>query len=432
MEHLNLDGIFWLDASPEDKVAGRLTFDAENGADLDLLGSFHTLPQLFDDLVHPVRIHGLAGAKRFTLIECRRNNASMQVPGFTRERYRPEVVLSGGHFSESQPLQFDGIRLKLSHLDNWVRKTGTDISFTRDEQGTGVRNIQITHVPLDKQVIPTDFGELQLIFSYRFNPDPFHTTKLTQSALLGVEFSESQDLQRVFDMSSDLMNLITVGVGAPAFVTEASLTNSDITRDLPSGKTFPVSFGLYYKGFADNLKREEKPVHPSQMLFTFDDIGGLDGIARWLSTAARFKAVTGSLLSHWYLPTIYTENQFLNIIIATEAFERIRLNRQNFDFSDGLKRLVNYAGDPFRSMVTDIDSWVNEIIRVRINYLVHRGLHSEPDGIRIYWLSESLYFLAVLCLLRECGIPESVMKNIKDNERLRTITERLTSTKSNI
>ena len=431
MEDLNLEGFFWLDAMPDDKVAGRLTFDAVNGADLDLFGSFHSLQKMFDEVEHPVRIHGIAEKKLLTLVDCWRVSSSIQSPGFARERYRPTMVLSGGHLNESKPLVFDGVRLKLHHLDDWVWKTGTVIDFDTDERGTGIESIHVTHNPLDKEFTSIDIGELELIFSYDFKPDPFHTTTLTQSALFGVRFDESRTMQGIFDIYAALRNLVTIGVGAPAFVTEASLVCSDLTRELPSGKEFPVTLGLYSQGLGDNTQSEAKNIHPSQMFFTYDDIGGLAGIARWIKTSAKFKAVIGSLLSHWYLPTIYTDNRFLNIIIAAEALERIRLNQQNLNFAKGLKRLVNYAGDPIQSMVSDVEGWVNEIVRVRQNNLVHRGLRGDAEGPRMFWLAESLYFLVVFCLLRECGVPEKVLENIKDHQKFRMIAEQLQSTKGN-
>ena len=44
MEELDVDGLFWLACQPDEKVAGRLKFDAANGAKLNLIGSFHKLP----------------------------------------------------------------------------------------------------------------------------------------------------------------------------------------------------------------------------------------------------------------------------------------------------------------------------------------------------------------------------------------------------
>ena len=428
MEELNLEGVFWLDNTPDDQVVGRLTFDSTNGALLDLIGSLHTLEESLGQSVPPVRILGLAGGKSLTLVECYRTNTTTRLPGLTREKYRATLVLSGCQIAESQPLVFDTVRIKLRHLDSWVSKTGTDIQITPDEQGIGIGKIQVTHKPLDKEVVPMDIGELELIFTYGFNQDPFHTTTLTQAAVLGTHFSEPRTVPNILETCTALRNLLTIGVGAPAFVLEATLMCSDLTRDLGEGKTSPVPIGLYTQGLSDDTQKESKDIHPIQMLFTFEDIGGLEGIAKWMNTSSKFKPVIGSLLSHWYLPTIYTDNRFLNIIIAAEALERIRLNQQNINFSKALERLADYAGTPFESFVQDVKPWVNEVVRLRTNNLVHRGLHGEIEGPRTFWLSESLYFLVVLCLLRECGVAESTLSKITCHQRFISTAEQLNST----
>ncbi len=429
MEELNLEGVFWLETMPDDQVAGRLTFDAVNGAELDLIGSFHSLQKLFNELERPVRIHGIAGGKALTLLDCLRTNMSIQVPGITSEKYRASVILSGCHLNESQPQVFDAVRVKFRHLDSWVGKTGTVVDTSSDEQSTRTGKIQITHTPLEKEAVPTDIGELELIFTYGLNRNPFNTITLTHSATLGIQFTEPRTLRDTFGICTALRSLITIGVDAPAVITEASLTHSNFVRALPEGKVSPIPIGLYNQELGDTTQGEVKNIYPAQMLFAFQDIGGLEGIAQWLKTSTKFKALIGSLLSHWYLPTIYTDNRFLNIIIAAEALERIRLNQQTINFSDGLGRLASIAGEPFKGLVQDVKSWVNEIIRVRTNNLVHRGLHGGIGGPRMYWLSESVYFLVVFCLLRECGVAESTLLNFMNHQRFRMIAEQLQSTK---
>ena len=429
MEELYLEGFFWLEATPDDEVAGRLTFDAVNGAELDLIGSFHPLQESFDELEHPIRIHGIAGGKLFTLIGCLRTNTSMQMPGIARERYRASIVLRGCQMNESQPLEFDAVRLRFCHLDSWVARTGTVIDYIRDEQSTVIEKIQVTHRPLEKEVAPTDIGQVELIFTYGIYSDPFHTTTLTQSVKLGVQFSKPLSLQNTFEVCTALRNLVTIGVDAPASITEVSLSHSGVTWESSDGKAWPLPIGLYTKGLGDHTQGEVKKIYPRQMLFTLDDIGGLNGITQWLKVSEKYKAVIGSLLSHWYLPTIYTDNRFLNIIIAAEALVRIRLQKQRVDFRKGLERLADDAGAPFESLVQDVEPWVNEIRDARVNNLVHRGLYGDLEGIRMFWLSESVYFLVILCLLKECGLAESTLSNITRHQRFRMIAEQLQNTK---
>ena len=429
MEELNLEGVFWLDNTPENQAAGRLTFDSRNGAHLDLIGSLADFEESFGEVAPPARILGVAGGKEVTLVNCLNTNTTMQVPGIVREQYKPAQVLVGCQISDSEPLTFDEVRLKLRYLDSWVRKTGTIVDFNPDGEGTKTGKVKISHNPLEKGVVLTDFGDLELTFAYSFNPDPFHTITLTQSAVLGAHFNEPRTVRSILETCTALRNLLTIGVGAPAFFLEVTLMSSNLTYDLKNGKTFSVPIGFYTQGLGDDTQKESKDIHPMEMLFTFEDIGGLEGIAKWMETSSKYKPVISSLLSHWYLPTIYTDNRFLNIIIAAEALERIRLNQQNINFSKGLERLAYHAGKPFESLVQDVKPWVNEVVRFRTNNLVHRGLHEDIEGPRIFWLSESLYFLVVLCLLRECGVAESTLSKITRHQRFISTAEQLNNTK---
>ena len=142
------------------------------------------------------------------------------------------------------------------------------------------------------------------------------------------------------------------------------------------------------------------------MLFTYADLGGLDGIGRWLTKSKEFWPVVAALTSRWYAPELYDELQFFSMVTAAEAFERIRLQEQDVKFKPALKRLVALAGTPFQSMVEDVDSWATRVVRTRNEHVVHRGLRGDPDGESLYWLTGSVYVLVVLCLLRECEVQE--------------------------
>ena len=42
-----------------------------------------------------------------------------------------------------------------------------------------------------------------------------------------------------------------------------------------------------------------------------------------LEVSERYEAVTSPLLSYRYLPSLYEENRFFNVVIASESSERI-------------------------------------------------------------------------------------------------------------
>ena len=102
------------------------------------------------------------------------------------------------------------------------------------------------------------------------------------------------------------------------------------------------------------------------MLFTYDGLGGLSGIGRWLTMAKKFRPVTGILMSRWYESDLYVELQFFSMVTAAETFARIRRQEQNFKFKTALETLAGHAGAPFQSVVDDVDSWAKCVVRTRI------------------------------------------------------------------
>ena len=123
-----------------------------------------------------------------------------------------------------------------------------------------------------------------------------------------------------------------------------------------------------------------------------------------------------SLLSHRYLPRMYIDNRFLNMVIAAESLERIRLQEQDFKLSKALETLASTGGTTFATLVVDVDGWIKEVVRTRVANVVHRGLQEEREP-EFYLLSESLYFLVVLCLLKECGVADKALSEIQRNPR---------------
>ena len=127
MENLDIEGIFWLAAKPDNKVAGRLKFDAIKGADLSLIGSFHNqlspgkteLEDLFGS-ERPVRIQGIAGTKTLTLCDSVQSKMTMNIPGIGQEAYHSPLLLTGHHFNEEDPIGVQAVNVRLRPLESWI------------------------------------------------------------------------------------------------------------------------------------------------------------------------------------------------------------------------------------------------------------------------------------------------------------------------
>ena len=186
---------------------------------------------------------------------------------------------------------------------------------------------------------------------------------------------------------------------------------------------------LYSRVAGAKASDEAEDSYPPRMLFAFDDIGGVEGVAKWLETAERFGTVVRLLVSHWYFPDSYTQNRFRDIITAAEAFERIRTGKQNTPLKRALLTMLSEAGDAGRRLVTDATAWASEIVKMRAVNVVHPGLGKSVDAAKMFYLSESVYLLVMMALLRESEVTEQVLANFSNHEKFQWTALQLQATR---
>ena len=421
MVDVNVVGSFWLAARPDKRVAGRLTFDAKDGTALELSGSFHDPREVLDkaraqqsgpvrvglgELLGlngpPVRILGNTPDGPLTLDGCLGELSSYHVP----------LVFHGAHFDEVEPLRFDAVKFQICHLAHWVWKSGLGgtVVFKRDSQE--VEQVRITYTPLEESVADTERGKLTLAFKYSHRGDRVVEHGIEQHCSLELRFHDSGSIDEIFEIHDALQALITIGVAAPAPVTSIELSHA--------GTRHPIQLRAWTNG-TDASDGDTRLIDQGKMLFTYDAIGGLEGIGQWLKMSKKFRPVLGVLTSRWYTPQMYDDLHFFYMVTAAEAFERIRRQEQNINFKEALTTLATDAGAPFQALVGDVNAWAGKVVQTRNNHVVHRGLHDNLNEEYLFWLTGSVYILVVLCLLRECGLPESALPNDDNCKWMRTL-----------
>ena len=420
---LDIIGSFWPATRPERRVPGRLTFDHDNGRRLELCGTFHDLQEVIDKALAkqegqvpigisellgldspPIRILGDTTEGRVTLDRCLGAQSTYHVP----------LVFRGAHFLDNEPLQFEAARFDILHIEKWIGKSSLDRSSSVRKDSNQVEQIHIFCTPVGDTTVEMPSGQLRLAFEYQLSGDHIVESTIKQNCVLELRFTNPVPIDEVFEIHDALQALISIGVSAPVRV-EARVRSVDRGWVQVQGSSF---------GTKDD-RNEVRNVRPFDRLFTYDDLGGLSGIGLWLTKSKKFRLVIGLLMSRWNAPNLYGELQFFNMVTAAETFARIQCQKQNFDFSKKLKMLANNAGAPFRSVVDDVSKWANLVVRIRNNNVVHRGLRNNPDGEVLYWLTGSLYILVVLCLLRECKVPEENLPNPETCPWIATVARKL-------
>ena len=406
MTLLDVMGHFWLATNPGLQVTGRLIVDAMHKAQLELIDPL----SLGDDDYQRYRILGNAAGNLLTLEQCARINRTTQLlphgPS-VRENYSPVFVLKGVHFEESEPLEFDSVTIRLQNLEQWVGITGMETDFLTNE--TSIEEINMKYTPIQNHSADIDCGSVDLSFKFNFSVEPVSIPKMDESCSLTIKFSSKTPITDILGICSDLQDLLTLGVGKSSAVTETKLGHDG----------FPGAIDLYYQWRGASDPEEDQAIHPRRMFITFSDMGGIEGIARWIATAKKFHASIAPIRSYWYIPNLNIENKFISLVIAAEALDRTR-SEDGPIFSERIRNLANSAGSIFVSLIGDIDQWVNEIRTMRTEFVHHTSIHSSEDSninyVRLHFLSESLYYLIAICLLKECGVLESNLLNVQNSQ----------------
>lgn len=463
MDSLDLEGLFWPVDAPAARIPGRLRFDVEHGAELDLFGAFQGLEGMMTDESIPVRILGVAGKKVLTLDNCYPSGSKLETPGIYRERYRPSLILAGAHFEESEPLEFSAVTVRTRHLEHWVGQSGIVLEMTEQTDSREIAQIRLTHTPLGKSMVSSSPYDVELGFTWRLRGDHVVESVVEQGCYLRLTSPDRRPLDAFLKAAMSLQHLITLGVDSSAPIESLGFWHPDITRQI-ADKVIHETIHLYAQLQGSDVSPSSRTPHRHDMLFSFNDIGGLEGIGRWIQAAEKLEPVVGALLSHRYVPRMYTDNRLQNLVFAAEALHRLEFRnnvlpraefrerlreisaavpeeyrlwlREQLQYSNEphlkqrLLDLADYAGNSFTRLVGDVAGWANAVKDAR-----NQSVHLTPRRRRVsskrpslYLLCESAYFLVALCVLRKSGVSEATLAGVEQHHRYTWLADQLALT----
>ena len=454
MTAFDIDGVFWDPATPESYVAGRLQFDVVDGGKLDLIGRLSGPHELPSGDNSPKVIFGVAGKAQYTLRQCLPNHYTVSMPGIEREAYLISEIFKGAHLDSEVAPEFVSLRVNIRYLSDWVARTGISAGMVENS----IDDFKITYARPPSESTQIDPGTIEVCHGWESNGDGFSSAGLEHSTFIRLTFDTPQAIDRIYSTVLALQDLVTLGMDSTAVAIEVILEHTQHTRELPSGSTVHDQIELIIPWLGADVPQPKARARPDDILMTYDRFGRIAGVASWLEIRPKFKLTINSLLSHRYMPKMYGENRLQNAVFAAESFDRARfvnrvqpkpIFRKRRDrildacpddrdwlrdilqyaneprLLDRLLRLASHAGSRFDNLVQDVDGWAQLVKKTR-NRLVHSQAGDDsPEGLDLFLLSESVYFLVVLCLLKECGIDEVVLDEEFENRRYCQLRDQL-------
>jgi ApeA N-terminal domain 1 len=318
-----------------------------------------------------------------------------------------------------------------------------------------MRDVAYTVQPDEVEHI--DDLELKLVLTWSTGGDNLTRFHIGQQTHLCLKYPELHGLDDILIDTNGFQDLITLAADAPTVPTEIKLWRTGLNREYAPGRFMPQAIEFFVANAAEQV-RQDSPQQPERMFFLLDRIGGLKTVGQWLGVSRTYRIVLGSLLTVRYSARLYEENRYQNVISAAETFHRMRfpnyvmpatdfkayrrklvkvvglavgkkaaewlMNQLLFSNEPRLRQrlevLAEYAGAGFAAIVGDVQSWSAIAVTLR-NRLTHhdagRNIRGTPEDLP--FLTDSIYLLVMMCLLRECIVPEEVLENIQNSERIK-------------
>ncbi len=124
IEEFEYKGKWWLPDNPEGNITGTLRFTPDEGAVLDLMGSFNGSFEIWTGKpFKPEIILGTSSdGKNLTLHKCFEHKRSSSTAGFPTSSFYANRVFIGLHFTKPEDLKFKSLFVNYPYLEEW-RKT---------------------------------------------------------------------------------------------------------------------------------------------------------------------------------------------------------------------------------------------------------------------------------------------------------------------
>jgi len=454
IEEFEYEGIWWLPDKPKEQVSGTLKFTPEEGATLELRGSFKNIKNI-NKMVNSEIILGVSSnGKKITLYKCSKNESRMYFPSFlSTSSCHVEIVFIGAHFQKPEDIKFKSISVYYTHLDEWV----------------GISMFNIQHLPDGKTIIirykqpdpiRATINDWKIILDFKVTTRSIlQKANIEQRTYIRIEPSEEKSLDEYWNTIYHIRNFLTLGVAKPVYPLVIK-GETEVNKEMIDGTIYYPPVEVFYR--VPDIPRLPETLLPHYMLFTFGDISNRFEffLRNWFNKVSTLEPVYDLYFGTLYNPHMYIEHQFLSLTQAVESFHR-RTSKGKYlkdneykkvydalvnaipdgvrsDLKDRLKTYLKYGNEfSLRKRLEEIfdkyqevlnkfienrDAFIKKVVNTR-NYQTHYDKALKKYSVskeELPLVIEKLRILLQICLLTELGFsPEEIKALFAKNWRYR-------------
>ncbi|MCX6821998.1 MAG: hypothetical protein NTW30_04440 [Candidatus Aenigmarchaeota archaeon] len=445
-------GMWWLPEKPENKFVGALTFPQNEGAELRIIGCFDK-----HNLLEPIIILGeTTDGKKISLINCIQTDLRTSHPGGETSVFEIDFIFIGVHFLKIEDVKFKSLSVHFSYLDEWL-----DFKSLNERNGANGEIIISFKKPGSVKTKLKDGTEITIdIVGNIVHPPDMHTElRLNSKSFIIIKPQQEKSFQEFRGIIRTIQNFITLALGEEVSEPLSITGITEVNKQLIGGQPYNPPVTIINRFVKSN---NHKKMMKHKMIFSFDTISHRFSafLNTWFENASSFKTIFDLYFGIKYNPSLYVDNQFLNCIIAVEAFHRYdvegeylseaeyetirqtlvdaipasidKFHRQSlenrikygYEYSM-IKRLseITQTYEKNIGMFIDDTALFNKQVVDTRNYMIHNThapKESVCEGKDLIILTKKLKLLLEVLLLRKLGFTEEETNNlISKHERFK-------------
>ena len=403
MDKKKEQGLFWLPSNPEEKVDGTIALDDQCGT---ILTAYGQLDQFGPEHEKQQAIYGVLDSEQIKLVNCFVINQRMNVGKFTatdETTWHCQFAFRGEEYSGDMPNRIKFVEANIESLGEWTTAF-KGIQLAEDRSSLSWPTSQ------PDQTGRWDLGMVAIHQDIKLSRNSLRhaveSATVRAHTSVRITFDEPQSWETAMGTVLNLQALVSIAKGEAVQVEWTSIVEEG---------TPDAGLRTSYRRI---LHRGSRQI-PHSELFTMQELGRIEGIARWLNVLRDQKTLITALLVDRYRQPAFITDRTGHLLIACEAYQRQRMEDSSKRINNLGKEILDpmlcKAGNPFEEWVGKPDDWKKKVNEVRNNHGVGhlQGYASKsPSSPDYHLINGQLYLLIVSCLLSECQVSENTRRKV--------------------
>lgn len=418
LEPINWKGYFYSPEHPENQLPGILSFNQEEGIEVELFGQFdkYKSPASREE---NILLGFTSNGKRITLLNCYENNRGMHIPGFPTSTFSARYLLVGKHFEKAEDIVFDECIIEYKDINYWLNVSGFDKPvFNEVAKETVIRYVQPEKLSFKIKQEWT----LEIEFQYRRPWEyfvPASQASISQEPAVFLRPAQRMHLHnfeeeyRIFSSflamgfyTYPITEALTFYIYNKLHVEEDSQKAAINPEEEFEKSNIPEKVNLYYKS---GLSYQKYKPHHNRTDFLFRYFTYAEHfpalISRWYGLKEQID-VTLNVLSECFMDRgTPIEPYFTSLTQAMENLHR-KLKRGKKTFNERLTEVLNELPIRVKNAILHDESDFSLRVTNNRNYYTHYTLRGDfvPASLSELWvLSQKLMLILLSAVLQATG-----------------------------